>query len=190
MDKLKINDLLRYAFSGGISLLTLVLLYSPNLTLLTATDKIVDATFIGVLSLLAGSLIYSLHRALIYPLIYRLLIILLSLGKKYTFDWRMLVPWRPTALDLRLDTDRWKRRKDPASLQTELTEWASQIHFLYTTSWAIIVASYIGSRLPSEVTKNFDAQAYSIIGWINLVVLVSALITHWRHVLYEHHLYP
>lgn len=190
MDKLKINDLLRYGFSGGIALFTLVVLYPNALSFFRGKDDYVETAFIGAFALIVGSLIYSLHRAVIYPLLYRLLIIALSLRGKYEFKCEMLVPWRPTKLDLTLDTKRWIRRKDKKSLQSELSEWGSQIHFLYTTSWAIILASFIGSLLPIPTkAPKFDQGTYLIISWVNWFIFISATITHWRHLIYENHLF-
>ncbi len=165
MHKLKLNDLLRYAFSGGVDLLTLVFIYPSAFCFFKSNDKVVDITLLNIVALIVGSLIYSLHRAVIFPICYRIVLIILctSLFKKYKFEWEMLILWVPTRLELRLDTERWQRRKNEKSLQAELTEWGSQIHFLYTTSWAIFGAIIIGNYLPEETTKNINNIAYQII---------------------------
>jgi hypothetical protein len=188
MKQLKLNDLLRYAFSGGIALFTLAILYKPTIKIFTTADKLADAAIIGVLALLTGSLIYSLYRSVVYPLIYRVLLIILSIQKKYDFKLEMLFLWRPTELELTLDTKRWTLRKDDKSNLNDLVEWGSQIHFLWTASLAIMAASFIGGHLPPEITKEFDATAYSIMSSVNYVILASAAITHWRAMIYDHRL--
>jgi hypothetical protein len=189
MERLRINDLLRYAFSGGIALLTIDILYKkPTIGILTTADKLADAAILGVLALLIGTLIYSLYRSAVYPLIYRVLLIVLCIQKKYEFKPEMLIPWRPTKLEIELDTKRWKLRMDEKSVHNNLVEWGSQIHFLWTTSLAIMAASFVGAHLSSNVTKEFDANAYSILSTINYLILVSAAIAHWRHLIYDHEL--
>lgn len=187
MEKLKLNELLRYAFSGGVALLTLVFIYPSAFCFFKSNDKVVDITLLSVLALIVGSLIYSLHRAVIYPIFYRIILIILCtpLFKKYKFEGKMLIPWIPTRLELRLDIERWQRRRKEKSLQAELTEWGSQIHFLYTTSWAIFVAIIIGKYLPEETVMNINNIAYQIILGANcLILLPSTIITHFRSQLY------
>jgi hypothetical protein len=181
MEKLKTNDLLRYAFSGGITLFTLFILCNCSLSIKMMGNEYLNATFLGVLAFIIGSLIYSLHRAILYPILYRIVLIIFCLTKRYQWDTDMLIPWRPAKLELDLDINRWKRRKENNSIQNDFYDWGSQIHFLFTTFWGMLTALIISKNFP----KCTESPACHIIVAIAILILFAGLVTLWRYHIYE-----
>ncbi|TAK61814.1 MAG: hypothetical protein EPO24_05535 [Bacteroidetes bacterium] len=189
MQELKLNDLLRYAFSGAIAMFTFVILYNPNIEPIKGNIALGDTAVLGVLALLIGSLIYTFYRSVIYPLLYRFILIVLVLQKKYVFELGMLIPFRPTELELDLDTKRWKVRKDKESIINNLIEWSSQIHFLYTTNIAMISAFISATYLQNYSRLQIETDIPEKFWFVNIVIFSSALVTHWRALIYEHKIF-
>lgn len=114
------------------------------LNLQSPLGAIEASSLVGV-ALVLGGLSYSVHRAVIYPLIYRLLLLLLWLLGRFQFERRLLVPYLPAPLEVRLDRVRWQRG-DP--LRKAVQEWGAQVHFLYSTAFFLTRRSrnLFGSR--------------------------------------------
>ena len=83
MEKLTIDQYLRYGISGAIALITLALTYPQTVSFLSFDSKLAQATIVAGLILPIGIFIYSVHRAIFYPIIYRIM-----LKKIHGFTWK------------------------------------------------------------------------------------------------------
>lgn len=168
MERLSLDELLRHTFAGAVLLVTTILAY-PGVTSLVPSG--IDPTALVAVGagavLLLGSLIYVLHRALVYPIVY-------WLGVK--LFWRR-TPRSPMELDL----ERFARRNDEKSLQKHLGEWASQVHFLYCITWAAVLGLIAGLVLQQESRPS--ARQF-LIGFA-LVTAVASLVHHARLLVYD-----
>lgn len=154
MQQFKLEELLRYGFAGAVGLTTLLLAfsglsaYAANVPAVTQTSVLVAAAF----SL--GTLVYAVHRAFLYPLIYRIVLVLLAICGVYRFDKRFFLLLSPVPLEVQLDFLRWKRTKEDDYAQPRLGEWGAQVHFLYCSSWAVILVLYLGGCIPLTPTSS------------------------------------
>jgi hypothetical protein len=145
---------MRHGFSGGLFLIVL-LLEDPcrNVYLHKLGEISTTAVLVGV-ALLVGTLIYTFHRALIYRLIFAIAqtILTKSLQKYFRasqFRWSI---WWPPFLSspMQEKIDYWRLalrarsvpKEDPVVRFTD--EWGAQVHFLYCSAWAIIIAMFFG----------------------------------------------
>ncbi|BAO45621.1 hypothetical protein TBH_C2719 [Thiolapillus brandeum] len=171
MEKLDINELLRYGFSGALLFLASLISFKQTIPLI----KILPSNLLGASSVLGivlimGSVIYAIHRSILYPLMYKVGCIVIY-GKKQ-------------ADIFNLDTKRWMRNKDQESLQHNFREWASQIHFLYCSTWATVLAQLIGHW------NKWDQTNLHWLIWVVAITLgMAALIHHYRYLKYEHDLF-
>ena len=131
------------------------------------TDFSGASAVLGIV-LLTGSVIYTVHRSILYPLFYKFLV---------------LVVYRENKINtVTLDCKRWERYKDPTSLQGNFKEWASQIHFLYCSFWelsgrrttmGVIMPEGIGNADVSEIeiTSEMIKAGVEVLAtrWLDLV---------------------
>lgn len=149
-DKLRLDDLLRYALSGGAGLGTLWLTY-PDLVPSAQQGPGFALTTVVGFTFIAGSIIYSLHRAMVYPVFYRLALRSrlerVANWKAFVCSWKVrdfeiLAVWKTLDAEMELDRWRWKNKEHFAS--TRLSEWGAQVHLLYCAAWAILAALFVG----------------------------------------------
>jgi hypothetical protein len=138
---LTFQQILRYALPGGVVLIVLLGVYAPPTG---CEDKIESLGGPGLLlpaAFLVGCLIYVLHRATIWPVINRVfqLISPFRLNPRLPRSWCVIWPSKE-------EMDRafllWKTRKSDAL--TSLEEWATQIHYLVCSAWAIVIGHLFG----------------------------------------------
>jgi hypothetical protein len=146
MQQFRIDELLRYALCGGLFLATFLVAHPSSPEILTQTRGIGDATVLLGIVLLIGSLIYTMHRAITFHLIlYPLAWGILALFRVYPFEWGMVIPFRLSRVER--DLDRWRlslcRSQDP--LYAVIAEWGAQVHFLYCSALAILLALFIAT---------------------------------------------
>jgi len=132
-----LDELLRYVFAGGIALLTLYVSHPSAFESRRSGSALFDTSVLAAVALIVGSLIYSLHRALLYPLVYRVLVWILYARKQNASKGHSLKCY-PYKLELKLDIERWRRSQNEKSLQKNLNSWATQVHFLFCSTWAIV----------------------------------------------------
>ena len=106
MKELGLQELLRYALSGGIGIAVLLLTYPTVAHSLGGMDPGKEATLVTGLVLLIGTLIYNLHRALFFPVLFRLVGLI---ALPWERSWRLLNLWQPSAHELEVDRWRWER---------------------------------------------------------------------------------
>jgi hypothetical protein len=141
MKDLSLNELLRY-FSIGV--LTIMLLYIPyDKNLIAANIKIFGSGDVfGIFIFIAftiGTIIYILYRSFFYPLIFNPLISLFFLDiYRKMFNSEKMDIWEAI---FRIDSKRWTTSDE--NIKKRLSEWASQVHFLYNISMTFLYISII-----------------------------------------------
>lgn len=180
MEKLKLQELLRYAFSGALFYLALGLAYLPKEWLSPINVSGGYATLAIGLVLLTGSLLYTLHRALTFPFIFfpGVLLVLALLGK-YKLEWKIVIPFLESNAELNVDRYRLRLRHELGqkgkALHAMLDEWSAQIHLLYCSSMAV------GLALCTRVFwRPWNLTAWKTLLGISLVFLVGAIFHHLR----------
>lgn len=174
MKELKLQDLLRYGFSGGLFLVVLVLMHPAwREAAINDTGIGETATLVG-LTVLVGSLIYALHRALLYRLVLTVALALVACFPPRDFDPSILLPLVPSRAELALDRWRLAMRQRNDLMDSYTAEWGAQVHLLYCSAWAIIFGVVIG-RLFRDCASVLSSKQYSI------VVTVMLVAAFWHH---------
>jgi len=136
MRELDLYEVLRYVLAGVVGLTALVAI-CPDARLLFGPDiSLPEGAFVGGIALAWGAVIYALHRAVVYPILNRLVLIphLWKAGCR----WRLFLVYWPLQEELQRDRSRWQSADllDKAGLR----EWAAQVHFLYCSAWVLLSA--------------------------------------------------
>ena len=165
MPNLNLNDLLRYGFAGAVFLILMAVGFERPQALLEKdfTNAVVVAALSGV-ALTVGCILYALHRAVPYPALYLL--------------FSKLNHRLGSSIDL--DVTRWKNGAKAGSLQLNMGDWGSQVHFLYCIAWAGFSSLLLGHLADWKRTNLW----ISIVG-LSLAFLVSALWHHFRYQKWE-----
>jgi len=166
----EIEKLLRYALSGGIGLAVLLLRYPAVRGTIGGMEAGKEATLVLGLVLLIGTLVYNLHRALVYPALIRLLG---WFALRWKFSWRLLNAWKP--LDAELEIDRW-RWGCPDDKRRRWDEWGAQVHFLYCSAWGILAALLLGNL----VWGTPDGRVPYIFWILFAVILFAGCVNNYR----------
>lgn len=182
MKDFSLGEWLRYGFAGAIALLTALLRYPEASTFLTSKTALLQSLLVIGLVLLIGSLIYVIHRAILYPIFYRIGSVIFFY-KKSELRKRLLIPWWVDQKQADLDIERWKRLNNETSIQKYLSEWASQIHYLYSVTWAIILGIIFGSFVGWEVDENSQTNSYY--WYAAIIIFVISIVHHARYLYYE-----
>jgi hypothetical protein len=175
MDKFSLDELLRYFLAGGLSFATMLLAYEFNQGPELAESSI---AITSVAVVLLGSLIYVLHRAIIYPLLYR------YLGWPFRRQWPRCWAWLPYLCDqndVEIDKERWSRRNHPQSVRGNLAEWGSQVHYLYCATWAVTIGLVAGEQFATAVRS----KAQIAFWWLAGILLAAAIIHHLRFLYFD-----
>jgi len=170
MEKLGLNEYLRYGLSGAIALLTLVLTYPQTASSWLSIDsELAQATIVAGLILLIGILIYSVHRIILYPIIYRIILKII-----YGFEWKCsyLLPWKLSKDEIELDVKRSNKRcEDKNPYKNGFNEWFSRIHFLYCSTWAILITLIFGFFInPCDALSKKALHIFLIVGSLTLLL--------------------
>ena len=162
---LNLNQLLRYGLAGAVFLILVVAAYQePQETIFNEPSKGIMATGFFAVSLTAGSVLYSLHRAFPYHLLYWLFA-RLSRRKGPLID---------------LDIKRWQNKSKSGALQPHMDEWGAQIHFLYCVSWAGFAAIALGMSASWRPTSGRMP-----VFWATLCLFLAAMYSHYRYQKWE-----
>jgi hypothetical protein len=167
MKDLDLLQLLRYGFAGGIFLAALLLVHwSPEQV---DPDRYFSAPLVAAaafMSLAAGSTIYSLHRAVPYPIL----------------NWIVLKATHGATSAMELDIRRWTYLEDKKqTLLPRLVDWAAQVHFLYCASWALVLAVWTGRLIGLTPHKDAGRVVWVTSGFL----LLAAMAHHVRCILWE-----
>ena len=169
MQNLNLNDLLRYGFAGAVFILLAVFAFEEPRTLVVNKD--VTGTLVALstaAALTIGCVIYAVHRAIPYPLLYQLFKLLTG----------------RTESTLELDVQRWKNGSKDKALQPRLADWAAQIHFLYCITWSSSASLLTGGALGWK--KN---PSYGAVWWLVAAFASAALLHHYRYQRWERRIF-
>ncbi len=168
MDRFSLDELLRHAYSGAIFLATIAVVYpDSNKAVPLSLDAAAFVTIGLGFVLLAGTLVYVIHRAFLYPCIY-------SLGLWFVWGRR-----RPSMMEI--DLNRFARRNDDHSVQRFLGEWGSQVHFLYCTTWSVLLGVAAGTTTGWGARPGGKRCALAF----GALVLIAAIAHHLRLLKYD-----
>jgi hypothetical protein len=182
MQHLKLEELLRYGLAGGVGLLAIVLSFHLPASLTDAGFG--QASILVAAAMTIGAVTYVVHRALLYPILGKgILCILCASGTlefDWTTDWKLILPYVPSRLEVRLDFIRWKRFEEKHFAQPALSHWGAQVHFLYCTSWTMLLALWIGSTRGLKPTP-----LRSVLFWSAGIIAFGAFISNLRLAYYD-----
>lgn len=169
MQNLNLNDLLRYGFAGAVFLMLTVAAFENPQILLTKdyANSIVAAALLGV-GFTVGCILYALHRAVSYPVLY--------------FIFAKLT--RRTNSTLELDITRWKNSSKVGALQPRMADWGAQVHFLYCVAWAGFASLLLGQLKDWKTTK-----LWLFVLLASVLFLASALWHHYRYQKWERRIF-
>jgi hypothetical protein len=170
MKALGLQELLRYALAGGIGLAVLLLTYPAVSRSIGGMEAAKETTLVLGLVLLVGTMIYNLHRALLYPVLIRL-VGLTSLPWKSS--WRLMNPWQPSDAELEVDRWRWNLSNE---VRTRWDEWGAQTHSLYCAAWAIFAALLLGNYMGEPS----NCRASHVFWSLFAVCLMAGLVNNYR----------
>jgi hypothetical protein len=123
-------------------------------------------------------LIYSFHRAIVFPLLlFPIALTLPALFGGYKFDRKIWMPFRVSDIEQQLDADRFELRERKDVLFDVWSEWAAQVHFLYCSAQAIFLALAVG-----HVLRGYNHRGLLLVGAISLLAgeLISQLSLIYR----------
>ncbi len=185
MDKINLtfNELLRSFFAGVWGFVWLFLLLDDNKRRFIYENGFKDISFLIFAALLTGVVIYSVHRAIIYPNLYKLVLtILVVILRKLRWDgdWWLFIPFYPSRTERYHDFRRWKERGKEKSISSNLIEWGSQVHFLYCSSWALLLAIAFEKGINTCESKFIELAC-----WTLLITLSASFIHHVRYMIYD-----
>lgn len=199
IDRLGINNVLRYFFSGAIFLAAAG--YGFGIAELKSKIEEVSggvAALLSLLALLIGATIYVVYRAVLYTILSR---VSAWLAVNWVSGWSDKTMRRcPVALavpenEFKIDTWRWKLADAGESgavpAHRTIAEWGSHIHFCYTAGISISVGSITGAqiaRVMYEATIGWSCLLIVAFGLINLVGMISHI--RLKHIEYRLHGIP
>ena len=188
MKELKLSQILRYILSGGFFLLSTYLSHLNKLPEKTFISGLGGATFVFGLALLCGSLIYILHRATFYIWVYRRMRKFVS---RKAVKRKIAKSEAKNKSEIDWDFTRWEHRMHDNSPIKYMSEWADQVHFLYTSFIAVFSGVIFGIALPDGTNFSGGKPAWAPISLLILggILLVTALFTHYRYLSYEIHIF-
>ena len=179
MDKFKFDQYVRYFASGIVVPITLKISYPHAIKLITINNALDNVWFWTATIFFIGITMYSIHRAIIYEIFYMINI-------KIVYKIRVMEVCNKKK---EINDKRLYRRKNEQDLYEKggLNEWFARIHFMYNTSWLILITVLLGSF--SNSCKNETGIKIAIISAI--VILIMAEIDDLRAMSMEKRiLYP
>jgi len=180
MKELGLQELLRYALSGGVGIASLLLMY-PNAWQIGHLEDAGEVTLILGAVLVLGTSVYNIHRALLFPPFFRAIGLITistdSRRRRFIEFCQCWWWWRPSKDEIAVDCWRWKCHKTERS---RLDEWAAQTHFLYCAAWAILAAFLFGYGLAWPP----NCRVRHILEFVFCASLASGMVDHYRLLYY------
>ncbi|RMD62658.1 hypothetical protein D6833_06595 [Candidatus Parcubacteria bacterium] len=179
MQTMTFQQIVRYGLPGGIAIMVLFSVYQPSAAQFDL-NAVGGAAVVSGIAIVVGALIYTLHRATAYPVIYRLLLLVPSLrldkGSKVSRN----VFW-PSEQEVARDFSRWNAKREKASPVHYMDEWAAQVHYLYCSAWAVLVGHLIGSQLDWRIRPTPCTLSLLVF----LLCLAAGFYHHVRYLYFE-----
>jgi hypothetical protein len=183
MKELGLQELLRYALSGGVGIASLLLMY-PNLAhLIGHIHNAGEVTLVLGAVLGLGTLVYNIHRALLYPPFFRWLgLITISQDSRWErfiqfcqFWWW----WRPSKDEI--EFDRW-RLELPDKDREHWAEWGAHVHSLYCAAWATAASFWLGRYVTFEggTAGSPSCHARLIFAALFCISLIAGAVNNYR----------
>lgn len=177
MQQLRIEDLLRYGFSGGLLFIALYITFSWGPQAIVPFSGVTEVTLVLGVVILTGSLIYTVHRAILYPLLlFPLALVAAAALGSWPFDRDMVIPMRQSEVELHLERMRMQMRRQLDPLDVMFSEWGAQVHFLHCSWLAIILATQLGRF----VGNTCNATAYNFLLIAAAIMFVGACVSNVR----------
>lgn len=193
MKELRLQDVLRYALSGGIGIVVLLLTYPKTVcsinhlaASLGKPEGALGVTLILGVVLMIGTLIYNVHRAVIYPIFFWFLS---CKTRSRARDFEALArsaqlagccftkqfgcPWKPSKFEL--DLDYWRSGLCETQ-RRRWDEWGAQTHSLYCAAWAIFAALTLGCFFWGPP----NCRAVCMFGLLFFVTLGAGIVANHR----------
>jgi hypothetical protein len=175
MKELGFQDLLRNALSACVGIGAFLFMYPCGACLLGSMvgsgESAGRVTLILGSILTIGTLIYTIHRALAYPVVFR--VIGLVAIKYRNHPWWIWWPFQPTAEELEVDRWRWQLGRDQID---RWDRWGAMTHFLYCAAWATLLARCVGRCFDLSPGRH----AGGVFRTIFFATLVGALLNNYR----------
>lgn len=180
MHEFRLSDALRYGLPGGLFLLIAALTY-PDISRTVAQDGgLLEATVLAGASLVVGTVIQTLHRAVFYPIVYRFLLVKYVDGRRPNLE-DIGSCYTPCQTELRVIEARWrftaKGGKEP--IAHRLADWGAQVHFLFASAWAVMG----GAVLPTFAGWTPEVRICALSLIIAVLLVIGALI-HDRRLMF------
>ncbi len=173
MPALSFGKYLRFALSGAVFFAAVALLADdagrePRFARVYEVSNLGDATLLVGACLLVGTIVYALHRALLYVVVLRVLQLVLAV--LCITKWRsvLLCPFRPTPFEHRLRRGLWRAAEKDPFTHKQVTGWGDQVHLLYCAAWAILLALYV---VPKRAWRPHTDLRHD--AWVLAVVLAA-----------------
>lgn len=186
MKELSIGDVLRYVLAGGAFLLAAAVVHDFHALRTAPIDSLGGASVIIGVSAVTGAILYSFHRALVFPFIQRAQIKCLKKTPPEIKE-NLKVCTLVSEAEITWDKARWADR-DRNGNTKNLKEWADQIHFLYATSQALLFGVLFDLIAPGGLTlscsANINFLAISIVVFA-LFLLLAGFVSHKRYLTWE-----
>ncbi len=173
---LDLNQFLRFLLAGGWAL-GCFLFINPHQFENLFKEHTIDLILIAMVF---GSIVYVVHRAVLYPNLHKVICIILSIFKKMKWDSGYLMPFFPSKTEMELDLMRWALRKNEKSISKNITDWAAQVHFLYCSAFASLFTVIISYQMEDP-----NVQRLLFVRCLFWLLLVFGLINDIRLVLYD-----
>ena len=90
------------------------------------------------------------------------------------------MPFFPSKTEIELDLVRWTLRKNEKSISKNITNWGSQVHFLYCSAFASLFAIIISKQM-----GDYDLHRLLFVRLLFWFLLVAGIIDDIRLVLYD-----
>lgn len=171
MKELRLQEVLRYALSGGIGIASLLLMYPKIASSIGQIEGAKEISLVLGSVLLVGTLIYNVHRALLFPVLFRVIGSIALPRKKFTY--KFVIPWVPSEAELEVDSWRWQLEDHK---RHRWDEWGAQTHSLYCAAWAIFSALIVGKC----VWGTPNCRASHILWILFFITLIAGMVNNYR----------
>lgn len=180
LKNLGLPDLFRNFFSGAFFVVGIVYCQFGLGNRFLDQLKSYQWIYLG-LSILMGTLLYVIHRAVV---IWVFELIRFSY-KRRKADKDLLrgcfwiLPRNPVEAIRTQNIDRWKAKDQSSNLLANLTTWADQIHYLYTTSLALALAAFCAQQAQLSCVAELSSRTCNLY-FTSLLVCSAGFLSDWR----------
>lgn len=170
MKDLNLNELLRY-FIVGVFVVMLLYFLSDRATIEEHLNLVGKGDAFGIfsfLSLTIGAVIYVFYRAFIHPILINPTIVYF-MKSKYKKELPGTKNLTILGIISYVDLKRWKIENE--NIRKSLSEWASQVHFLYNLSLGCLCA----------LIWVYNAENLKTLGSGFVILLFVSILHHYRY---------